>query len=467
MQSETFLKAGDEDTICALSTAPGTGGIAAIRVSGSAALEISKKLCRFLPANAESHRIYFGILKNLESEPVDEVVVSYFADGRSFTGEETIEISCHGGQVLSASILKELVKAGCRPARRGEFTYRAFMNGRIDLVQAESVLSLIESQTQQSAKVALRQLQGKLSADFGAIEDDLVWILAHLEASIDFSTEDLETIAAPELLARTEQLRLQIETLISSYDQGRLIKDGLQVALVGRPNAGKSSLLNALLKEDRAIVTAQAGTTRDLVEGRLSFNGVIVTFVDTAGLRETENEVERIGIARSLSAMEKADFVFYVIDAGDENWRHDLEGFVAEKKSGSFFVFNKLDLDSDGSFKEMAMNAAASMGISERLFWISAKTAFGISSVEQMLAETAKALDSETSSMVTQARHLELLKKIKTCLGAAVIQMGEDASPELIAFELQDAVRAIHELLGKEFDEQVIDRIFKEFCLGK
>ncbi len=463
-----YFKAGDDDTICALSTAPGTGGIAVIRISGNQALQLTRKICRFLPEKAESHRIYFGNCRALENgEPIDEVVVSYFADGRSFTGEETAEISCHGGQVISTAILKELVKTGCRMARRGEFTYRAFMNGRLDLVQAESVLSLIESQTQKSAKVALRQLQGRLSSDFSAIENDLLWILAHLEASIDFSTEGLETISPSALAEKTIGLQSQIQKLISSYQKGRLIKEGLQVALVGRPNAGKSSLLNALLKEDRAIVTAHAGTTRDLVEGQISLNGIPVTFVDTAGLRETENEVERIGIERSRLAMDRADFVFYVIDPTQEDWVEDVETFYAEQRPNSFFLFNKSDLDKDGQLKNSTLKSIEYMEILGRVFWISAVTSSGLDVVETMIAEHAKALDSENSNVVTQARHLELLEKIQSCLASALGLMREDSSPEFIAFELQEAIRVVHELLGKEFDEQVIDRIFKEFCLGK
>ena len=463
-----YFKAGDDDTICALSTAPGTGGIAVIRVSGDRALEITRKICRFLPARAESHRIYFGVCRtNKTDESIDEVVVSFFANGKSFTGDETTEISCHGSQVIAASILKELVQSGCRLARRGEFTYRAFMNGRLDLVQAESVLSLIESQNQQSAKVALRQLQGRLSADFAVVENELSWILAHLEASIDFSTEGLETVSTSVLVSRTSQLQSHVSDLLKSYSKGRLIKEGLQVALVGRPNAGKSSLLNAFLKEERAIVTAQAGTTRDLVEGQLSFNGVPVTFVDTAGLRETENEVEKIGIARSRSAMEKADLVFYVIDVTQDGWMIDVETFSSEMRPQSFFLFNKVDLDKTGELQKAAMNSIAHVGISERLFWISASSGVGLEKVENLVETLTKDLGNENSNVVTQARHVELLEKIRTCLETSVTLMQTDSSPEFIAFELQEAIRAIHELLGKEFDEQVIDRIFKEFCLGK
>lgn len=463
-----FQKAGDEDTICALSTPPGVGGIAVIRVSGPQAFAITRQVCGFLPERPESHRIYYGFAKSIDSkEPIDEVLVSCFVEGRSFTGEATTEISCHGGPVLSASLLKELVRSGCRTARRGEFTYRAFMNGRLDLVQAESVLSLIESQSRQSAKVALRQLQGHLSADLSRVEDDLVWILAQLEASIDFSTEGIEVIPSQVLLGRAERLLIFVSTLVRSYNQGRLLREGLQVALVGRPNAGKSSLLNALLREDRAIVTPHAGTTRDLVEGQLSFSGVPVTLVDTAGIRETENEIERMGIARSRHAMEKSDLVFYVIDMSASDWREELLGFHNEQRTNSYFVFNKMDLDQSGAWKSEASAELEKLGSPGSSFFVSATRSTGLTEIEKLFEERVQGVDSETSNVILQARHLELLQKIHSCLASAIELIKKDSSPEFIAFELQEAIHAIHELLGKEFHEQVIDRIFKEFCLGK
>lgn len=472
-----FHKAGDDDTICALSTPPGVGGIAVIRVSGSMALAFCREICGFLPEKAESHRVYYGIAKRPTDSPVpsksasdnaiDEVLVTYFAHGRSFTGEETVEVSCHGGTVLTSTLLKELVKAGCRMARRGEFTYRAFMNGRLDLVQAESVLSLIESQSRQSAKVALRQLQGHLSADFARIEDDLVWILAQLEASIDFSSEGIEIIPSEILLDRAEGLISFVGQLIGTYERGRLLREGLQVVLIGKPNAGKSSLLNALLKEERAIVTAHAGTTRDLVEGRLMFSGVPVTLVDTAGLRETESEVERIGIERTRSAMEKSDLIFYVVDIGSKHWRNEIRELHAEGRENAYFVLNKIDLDIAGTKTSASKSELESLGLGDRGIWVSAAFEKGLSEIESLLAGQIQSIDSETSNVILQARHLELLQKIHSCSVRAVELIREDSSPEFIAFELQEAVRAIHELLGKEFNEQVIDRIFKEFCLGK
>jgi tRNA modification GTPase len=464
-----LFRAGDEDTICALSTPPGVGGIAVIRVSGPKALTLSRMLAGFLPERAESHRIYYGIVHSPDSgDALDEVLVSFFAEGRSFTGEETTEFACHGGEVITATLLKELIRVGCRLAARGEFTYRAFMNGRLDLVQAESVLSLIESQSKQSAKVALRQLQGHLSTDFHRIEDHLVWTLAHLEASIDFSTEGIEVIPSQQLLDRATGLVEVVEKLIGSYAQGRLLRDGIEVALVGRPNAGKSSLLNAFLGEERAIVTPHAGTTRDTVEGKLSIAGVAVTFVDTAGLRETENEIEKIGIERSRAAMLKADFIFAVVDLASEALTDEIQELSRENGPKTYFLLNKIDLISAENARKRGVSELKKLGIGEnRIFAVSALTRSGLLEVESILVNLVRSVDSDASSVVTQARHLELLQKIHSCLLTAVRLIKEDSSPEFIAFELQESVRAIHELLGKEFNEQVIDRIFKEFCLGK
>lgn len=453
-----------DDTICALSTPPGHGGIAVIRVSGSKAFKIARAVCPFLPENPESHRAYFGLAKDRSATEIDEVIVTCFVDGRSFTGEETAEISCHGSPVLALNIINELIHSGARTARNGEFTYRAFMNGRIDLVQAESVLSLIESQSKPAAKVALRQLQGDLSKDFLELEDGLVWMLAHLEASIDFSTEDIEVVSASELIKRGTELQNRIEKMLESYRHGRIIRSGLQVALVGKPNVGKSSLLNALVGEDRAIVTAEAGTTRDLVEGRITIAGVPVSFIDTAGLRETENEVEKIGIARSRKAVGDADVVFHVVD---ETFNAESMNLVPKNSSDQIFVvlINKTDLP-ELSHKVVEIESAArAAGI--KTISVSAKTGKGLDEVRKLL-ETRLQTDTLASGhLVTQARHAELLKKIHGSLLKGNSLIKADSSPEFIAFELQEAIHAIHELLGKEFNEQIIDRIFKEFCLGK
>jgi tRNA modification GTPase len=401
-------------------------------------------------------------------------VVSCFAEGHSFTGEETAEISCHGGNVMTASILRELVAAGCVMAKPGEFTFRAFMNGRLDLVQAEGVLGLIESQSRQAARVALRQLKGRLSEELHVVEDGLVWILAQLEASIDFSTEGIEVIPSKIVIERAQKVQTTVEKLLASYSQGRLLAEGLTVALVGRPNVGKSSLLNSLVGEDRAIVTAQPGTTRDLVEGKIAFNGVPVTFIDTAGLRDTADEVEKIGIERTKKTLEKSDIVLHVLDVTRPFFADELADLKKISSTGGWdrhsIVFNKLDADPNGALTDICLEELQRNGIDipqKNTFSLSAKTRTGLKSLEEFVSAKVQSDASESAAVITQARHFELLQKIQSCLVRAVALITKDESAEFIAFELQDAIRAIHELLGKEFHEQVIDRIFKEFCLGK
>lgn len=458
-----FLR-NDEDTVCALSTAPGLGGIAVIRISGSQSALVTRGLCAFLPLKPESHRVYYGHLVDPQTkEELDEVLLTYFAHGRSFTGEETIEISCHGGTTVSSRILDALIKSGARLAERGEFTYRSFMNGKIDLVQAESILQLIESQSNRAAKLAYRQLRGDFSTQLKWIEDHLIWVLANLEANIDFAAEDIEVAAENILLERLSVALSSVDKLLETYSKGRLIRDGLEVALVGEPNVGKSSLLNYILEEDRAIVTEIPGTTRDFVEGRLSVGGHAVSFIDTAGLRETTDVVEKHGIEKTNEILNRADLVFYVFDSSQPFSRDCLNVLTPEVLKKTVLILNKIDVAA-GEFLQpgfiqnlmqtscIQTSALKKMGRAEML-----------AKVESILADQL----FEDSTVVMNARHFELLEKMRGSLDRSRSQFKENASPEFIAFELQDALHAIHEILGKKFDDQVMDRVFKEFCLGK
>lgn len=336
----------DQQTICAVSTPSGIGGISVLRLSGGQAVEIAREFCRFIPKHPESHRAYYGHLTQGE-EVVDEVVCTFFQKGKSFTGEDTFEISCHGNPIICQEILSLFVSRGARLANRGEFTYRAFMNGRIDLVQAESVLSLIESQSKISARQSLRQLQGRLSEDLEVVEDRLIWCLAHMEASIDFSTEGIEVVDYTELNAKLTLILNEVNRLIQSYQTGKILKDGYQLVFAGLPNVGKSSLLNLLIEEDRAIVTDIPGTTRDLVEASFFVDGIKIQIVDTAGLRDSVDVVEKIGIEKSRQAQRHADGILYVFDSSQGFTAHDgetLKGVLAENPSATLFIAgNKAD----------------------------------------------------------------------------------------------------------------------------
>lgn len=448
----------DKDTICALATAHGLGAISVIRISGPKAAEVIRKIAAFLPESLESHKIYYGVLKDVENqEPLDEVLVSAFLGGRSFTGENAFEISCHGSEAVVSEILRNLVLAGARPAERGEFTYRAFMNGRMDLVQAESVLALIESRSKRASALALRQLKGDLSKRLRALCEQLTWILAHLEANIDFAAEDIE-IAAPEVLVeRAKNLLSEAEELLRSHRKGRIVRNGFQVMLVGRPNVGKSSLLNALIEDDKAIVTPTAGTTRDFVEAELIIEGVRVTLVDSAGLRVTDDTVEKIGVERALERLAEVDLILYIVDAS--------EGVVAEERAfferipwdKSVVIVNKSDLVRSFNWQENAITNVA----------VSARTGEGLPALKEILAERVRGEVSEDSTLVSHARHFQGLGVLKKSLELALPMIADGESPDLIALELQAGLQAVYEILGLTYDDQVMDRVFGEFCLGK
>lgn len=459
-----------KDTICALSTPPGEGGVAVIRVCGDRASSLVRQMTTSLPQELESHRIYYVHLRRPSDHSLlDDVLVSFFKKGHSYTGDETIEISCHGGRMIPQLILNELMALGARPADRGEFTFRAFMSGRLDLVQAESVLEIIQSESTLAAKRATRNLKGELSKRFAEIEDRLVWSLAHIEAGIDFVEEGLETADDQTLMKELRSLQAQVEKLIQSYRHGRALKGGFPVAIVGLPNAGKSSLLNAILGEEKAIVTDVPGTTRDVVEGTKLIEGLLFHFFDTAGIRETEDKVEKIGINRAIESIKSAEVILWVHDVTLSLNLQELPPDIRGNQSSVYLLFNKVDSLSPNelsSVKSQRQSEARSLGLNNGSF-ISVQAAENMKEFENFLLDFAKSSSSSEMVTVTQSRHMHLLEKISMGLVKALEQAENRSSPEFIAFELQESIRAIHEILGKEFHEQVIDRVFKEFCLGK
>lgn len=467
----------DQDTIVAIATPSGIGGISVLRVSGPRAAEISTKICTFLPTPLESHRIYYGTAKKAEPglqekstlsdnhQDLDEVLVSFFAKGRSFTGEETIEISCHGNPLICGMILDELIKCGARLANRGEFTYRAFMNGRIDLVQAESVLALIESKTEQASKQSLRQLKGFLSEDLRLIEREVLWALANIEASIDFSTEGLEVVNKKDLLDRLRSAGFEIAKLIGSYNNGRALYSGIKVVLFGEPNAGKSSLLNLLVGEERSIVAEEAGTTRDTIEASTSFQGYLLNFVDTAGIRETNHKVEALGIERAIRQAQQADLVLFVLDSSKEFTSDELKALEHLDPQSTIAIFNKQDLVEDSARKDFKIDILKSKGISG--VEISALRKEAAEKVLLAILNKTVSADLEDGSVVLKARHFELLRSANEKVAQALQMIGGDISSELVAIELKEALISLQEVLGIRFDDQIMDRVFKEFCIGK
>ncbi len=470
----------DQDTICAVSTPYGVGGISVIRVSGSRALTIVRKIGVFLPESPESHKAYFGLLKTPENhEPIDEVLATYFKHGKSFTGEEVIEISCHGSPHLCQNIMNILVLMGARPADRGEFTYRAFMNGNMDLVQAESVLALIESQTQQSSRLALRQLKGDLSSQLESVENDLTWILARAEVGIDFSTEDIQVVDQSEVLLRLNRTAVLLEDLISSFKVGRILKDGFKVVLAGLPNVGKSSLLNVFLEDQRAIVTDIAGTTRDVIHGDTTYDGFKFTFLDTAGLRSDASDlVEKIGIERSYEAQSDADLILFVFDAEKGFSTEELTILDTLEPLKVLVIFNKIDRVSKSfGMKEVGQAlweskffqklSLSGLPLERRFFFVSAIDKKTRALVLKELVRDFVHLKTENSVLLSNARHFENLSRAAENVRAAKSLVHNGAGDEFLAIELKEALIVVHETLGKRFDDQVMDRVFREFCIGK
>lgn len=460
----------DSQTICAVSTPHGVGGISVIRVSGEHSLEITKKIALFLPNNIESHRVYFGTLKDSKNkEDIDEVLVTYFQEGKSFTGEEVLEISCHGSPQICQAILNQLIGLGARAADRGEFTYRAFMKGNVDLVQAESVLALIESQSATAQKLALRQLKGFLSSQLEGLEGDITWLMANLEAGIDFSTEGLELVSTEVVSAKLEVIENGLQSLVSSYKAGRILRDGIRIALAGRPNVGKSSLLNILLEEERAIVTDVAGTTRDVISGDTSFDGLKFTFLDTAGIRgHTSDIVEQIGIKKSREAHMEADVVLFVFDLETGLLAEDLELLRQLEKSNLVLIGNKLDKVLDPSQAPGFEKLSQYSDLSKRnLFFVSALDQNARSLILKEISSRFCQTDLQDYVLVSNARHYENLSKALSNIIRCQQLLKEGLGSEFLAIELKEALIAVQETLGKRFDDQVMDRVFKEFCLGK
>ncbi|MFV0606568.1 MAG: tRNA uridine-5-carboxymethylaminomethyl(34) synthesis GTPase MnmE [Niabella sp.] len=453
-----------KETIVALATPPGVGAIGVIRISGNDAIAIADKIFKGKKlAKQASHTVHFGHIVSPSAEIIDEVVVTIYKNPKSYTGEDTVEISGHGSPYVLGKILETCVLAGARPAKPGEFTQRAFLNGKLDLTQAEAVADLIAANTKAAQQTALNQLRGGFSTDLKVLREELINFAALIELELDFSEEDVEFADRKALRELIRELKTKVDALIKSFSLGNVIKNGVSVAIIGKPNAGKSTLLNALLNEERAIVSDIAGTTRDTIEETLNINGVLFRLIDTAGIREhSTDQIENMGIERSKQNAEKADIILHLIDMTDEEsndfpW---LKNFTEK----TIVVHTKFDK----WYKEMeAQGILVTPDFS--LNPVAAKTGFGIEQLKNVIYEKSVGENIQTeNTIVTNVRHLEALQKIADSLDAIKTGMKQQLSGDLLTIDIRRALHYLGEITGQvEVDRDILGTIFGKFCIGK
>ncbi|MCC6276681.1 MAG: tRNA uridine-5-carboxymethylaminomethyl(34) synthesis GTPase MnmE [Oligoflexia bacterium] len=458
---------GNTDTIAAVATARGQGALSIVRVSGTLTETIIRKCFETKADQFESHRAYHGYWKDpLTNKPIDEVLLLYFEPRRGFTGELSAEVICHGGTLVTDAVLKSILTAGARLARPGEFTFRAVMNGRIDLAQAESIHRLIGASSPRAVSVALRNLQGALSQEVAALIDKMTWVLANLEASIDFVSEDITPIDKNAIETALEYCLSKAKSLQRGFESHRLLDEGFRVVLAGRPNAGKSSLLNMIAGFERSIVTAIAGTTRDVIDVDLIVSGLRVKVVDTAGIRESQDLVERQGIQKAKEEIADANLIVYVVDAAagftlDE--ANEVRSLPSEK---TVICFNKVDLLPKAFVGGEVLKA---FGLeSFRSVEVSALDKTGIAPIVKEIESTCvKASVGSEVEGAFSLRQMEALKGLQEALEKAKTLMNKNESPEFVSLELRVGLGLAKSILGQEVGDDVLDRVFKEFCIGK
>ncbi|MGQ9798786.1 MAG: tRNA uridine-5-carboxymethylaminomethyl(34) synthesis GTPase MnmE [Ignavibacterium sp.] len=448
-----------EDTIIALATPPGVGAISVIRLSGPDSFVVTDLLFRGKQpiANSKSHTIHYGDIYDSSGNHIDDVLVSVFKAPNSYTGEDSVEISTHGNPIIAQKIISEFINTTkVRLAEPGEFTKRAFLNNRIDLSQAEAVADLIHARSDASLKGARNQLDGLLSKKVSGLRESIINATSFIELELDFAEEDIEFVNTEELLKRIDEIIIEIDSILDTYNIGRIIRDGVNVALVGKPNVGKSSILNYLLKESRSIVSEIPGTTRDIIREEISIDGILFRLYDTAGLRESDNPIEEEGIKRSREALRNADIVLFIEDVQQGTSRelfNELLNIVSADKV--IRVLNKIDLndsfDSDADIK------------------VSAKTGFGMKDLAKILVKKAIGTNyyTEKTAIISNSRHYNCLKNARESLLNARESILKKVSGEFISVDLRNAALSLGEIIGEVTSDDILNNIFTKFCIGK
>lgn len=457
-----------DDTIAAISTALGEGGIGIVRISGDKSMNILKKVFKSAKgkdvSKLHSYSMMHGyIVDPKTNEKIDEVIVSYMKKPSTYTREDVVEINCHGGMIAVRRVLQLTLDNGARLAEPGEFTKRAFLNGRIDLSQAEAVMDLIRAKTDESMKIALEQSEGKLSKQVEKINNKILDILAHIEAEVEFSEEDIDEVVNEKVIKDCEEVKGQMEDLLKNADKGKILREGLNVIIVGKPNVGKSSLLNALLEEKRAIVTDVPGTTRDTIEEYINIDGIPVKLIDTAGIREARNEVEKIGVERTKECIDKADLILFMIDGSREIDDEDMKIVEIAKNRDVIVIINKHDLPMNVDIEYIKKTF-----YNKPVLYVSVKTNEGISSIKEEITNFVyKGKVSVKDIYVTNIRHKKALNDAIESIENGITTIKNGYPIDMASIDIKDAYLKLGEITGKTVSEDIIDRIFTNFCIGK
>ncbi|MCF0157605.1 MAG: tRNA uridine-5-carboxymethylaminomethyl(34) synthesis GTPase MnmE [Veillonella sp.] len=458
-----------DDTIAAIATPPGIGGVGIIRVSGKDSFAIVNTLFKSagtVPLGERPNRtIQYGtIVDSGSNKTIDEVLLLLMHGPHSYTAEDVVEIQCHGGIVPVRQILKLLVNQGVRMAEAGEFTKRAFMNGRIDLTQAEAIIDIIEAKTEDSLSLAVAQLDGTVSKFVSDVREQLIAMIAHLEVTIDYPEEDIENVTSQEVREQLEPILTHMDELLATANTGRLIRDGIMTVIVGRPNAGKSSLMNALLRENRAIVTDIPGTTRDSIEEFMTIEGISLRLIDTAGIRDTDDTVEALGVERARQYIDKADIVLCVIDASTPLTDEERHILVSVSGLNTIVLLNKSDMG-----LAVSSESIASMGTFIAIETISAKDGEGTAVLSKWVKELVYGgqVKQTNDAMISNVRHISLMEQAKGQIEQAITSIDASMPVDFIATDLRSAWELLGDITGDSIRESMVDELFSRFCLGK
>jgi len=444
------------ETIAAVATAPGEGGIAVVRISGNDAFSVAAKVYSGPIQTYLTHTVHYGRILDEKGQTVDEVLAVVMKAPRSYTGEDTVEIHCHGGSLITRRVLETILKAGARAALPGEFTFKAYMNGKLDLAQAEAVQELIAAKNEMALKAAENQLQGALSKKITQFQKELIDIAAIIEAWVDFPEEGLEFATLDEIVERLEATKSNMQRLSDTFHDGKILHDGLTLCLIGSPNVGKSSLMNALLGKDRAIVTDIPGTTRDLLEAEMRLSGLHFKLLDTAGIRTTDEVVEKEGIRRSREAMKTADLILLVLDAHRGISLDDSDLIASAPEPKTILVWNKIDLPTVHAKPEKAIE-------------VSAKSGEGIENLRREIDRVVwhKGPPSKEEVTITNIRHKQAIDQAIASLETLIHGLKSNISPEFLASDMRKALSELGTIIGSDIAEDILSAIFSKFCVGK